>query len=131
MGVLIQSTVIEVLEAQEGRGASLLGAGHPPGPTQGQGQEVSLLHAHSLGLHHLGLTHQISTVMVPSTVSHLHILLLAVMMEDEPCLDPTGKKVSLHIKDIAATLKRHFTVNMSEAERNPHVTESIVKVDHL
>lgn len=131
MGVLIQSTVIEVLEAQEGRGASLLGAGHPPGHTQGQGHEVSLLHAHSLGLHHLGLTHQISTVMVPSTVGPLHILLLAVMMEDEPRLDPTGKKVSLQIKDIAVTLKRHVTVNMSEAERNPHVTESIVKADHL
>lgn len=131
MGVLIQSTVIEVLEAQEGQGASLLGAGHPPDHTQGQGHEVSLLHAHSLGLLHLGLTHQISTVMVPSTVDHLHILLLAVMMEDEPHLDPTGKKVSLQIKDITATLKRHFTVNMSEAERNLHVTESIVKAGHL
>lgn len=129
MGVLIQSIVIEVLEAQEGQGASLLGADHPPDHTQGQGHEVSRHHAHSLGLHLLGLTHQ-STVMVPSTVGHLHILLLAVMMEDKPRLDPAGKKVSLQRKDTTATLKRHFIVNMSKAERSFHVTESIVKADH-
>lgn len=131
MGVHIQNTVIEVLEAQEGQGASLLGAGHPPDHTRGHGHGVSLLHAHSLGLRHPGLTHQISTVMVPHAVGPLHILRLAVMMDEELQLDPVGKEVSLQIRDTTATLKRHFTVNMSEAERGLHVTENIVKAGHL
>lgn len=123
MGVRIQDTVVEVPEAPEGQGASLLGAGRPPGHTRG--------HAHSLGLRHPGLTHQISTVMVPHAVGPLHILRLAVMMDEELQLDPVGKEVSLQIRDTAATLKRHFAVNMSEAERGLHVTENIVKADHL
>lgn len=131
MGVLIQSTVIEVLEAQEGQGASLLGAGHPPDHTRGQGHEVYLRPARSLGLHPLGFTRQISTVMAPGTAGHLHTLLLAVTMEDEPHLDPAEKKVSFQIKDTAAALKRHLTVHMPKAERSLHVTGSIVKADHL
>lgn len=130
MGVLIQSTVVEVLEAQGGQGASLLGAGHPPDRTRGQGHEVYPRPARSLGLRPLGLTRQISTVMAPGTAGHLHTLLLAVLMEDEPHLDPVGKKVSLQRRDTAA-LKRHFTVHMPKAERSLHVTESIVKAGHL
>lgn len=133
MAVLIQGIVIELLGAQGGQGAGPLGAGHPLGHTQGQGHEVSLLHALGPGLCHLGLTQRISTVMVPSAVGHLHTLPLAVMMEDEPRghLDLVGKRVSPQVKDTAAAQKRYFTVNMSEAERSLHVTESIVKADRL
>lgn len=72
--------------------------------------------------------------MVPTAAGRLHTLLSAVMGEVEPQgghLDPMGKKVSLQIKDTTAAQRRYFTVNMSKAERSLHVTESIVKVDHL
>lgn len=68
-----------------------------------------------------------------SEVDHLHILLLAVMMEDEPRenVDPVGKKITLQIKGTAAALKRHFAVNMPKAETSLHVRESIAKAGHL
>lgn len=66
-------------------------------------------------------------------VDHFHTLLLAVMMEDEPRenLDPMGKKITPQIKGTAAALKRHFVINMSEAETSLHVIESTVKAGHL
>lgn len=68
-----------------------------------------------------------------SEVDRLHILLLAVMMEDEPRenVDPVGKKITLQIKGTAAALKRHFAINMSKAETSLHVRESIAKAGHL
>lgn len=62
-------------------------------------------------------------MIIHSVVDHLHILLLAVMMEGEVRgdLDPVGKKTVFHIKNTAAALKRHFTVNMSKVETGLHV----------
>lgn len=70
---------------------------------------------------------------IHGVVDHLHTLLLAVMMEDEPRenLDPVEKKVIPQIEDTAAALKKHFVTDMSKAEPSLHVIESTVKADHL
>lgn len=133
MGAPIPGTGAAAPGAQGGQGASLPGAGHPPAPTRGHGHAAYRLHAHSLGLHHPGPTHRVSTVMDPGALGHPRTLPLAVRMEDEPRghLEPVGKKVSHQVKDTAAALESHFTVSMQKAEGSLHVTEDTVRADRL
>lgn len=130
IGVPIQNTVIEVQKVHPGQGADLLGVDLILDHTQGH--EVQLAHIQGPGLRHLDLIHEINIAITHSAVGHLHTLLLALMMEDEPRenLDPVGRKI-LQIKGTAAALKRHFAINTSKAEASLRVRESIAKVDHL
>lgn len=128
--MLIRNTVIEVQKVRQGPGAGLPGVDRIPDHTPGH--VVQLVHLQGPGPHRLDLVHEVSTAIIHGVADHLHTLLLAVRTEDEPRgnLDPLGKD-TLHIKGTAAVLKRHMAINISEAETNPHVRESIVKVGHL
>lgn len=130
IGVLIQNTVIEVQKVQEGQGAGLLGVGLTLDLTQGL--EVWLVHILGLGHPHLDLVHEINTAIIHDVVDHLHTLLIAVMMEDEPkgSLDPVGKKIAFQVKNTAVALRRYAAEN-TEAEINLQVRESTVKAYHL
>lgn len=131
IGVLIQNIVIEVQKVHQDLGADLLGVDLIPDHTQGL--EVWLVHIHGLDLLHLGLIHEISIAIIHRVVDHLHTLLIAVMMEDEPKenLNLVGKKRTLQIKDVAAALRRHLAKNMSKPKTSLPVRESIVKAGHL